>query len=76
MIMGDGKLKKYGGLTLCTDCYSVQDVKLLNVLVIRYGLVCSLHQHNEGQYRIYIHKKSLRLLDSIVRSWILVCYTK
>jgi hypothetical protein len=63
--------KKYGGLTLCTDCYSVQDVvKLLNVLVIRYGLVCSLHQHNEeGQYRIYIHKKSLRLLDSIVRSY-------
>jgi len=67
MIMGDG-LYKNGGLTLCTDCYSVKDVvKLLNVLVIRYGLICSMQQHNKGQYRIYIQKKSLKLLDSIER---------
>lgn len=50
--MGDGHFKD-GGLTLCTDCYSVQDVvKLVNVLTIRYGFKCSLHHRNEGQYRI------------------------
>ena len=65
--MGDGQLKD-NGLTLCTDCYPVQDVvRLLNVLVIRYGLVCSLHEPNKGCYRIYIRKKSLTLLESIVR---------
>jgi hypothetical protein len=69
LIMGDGQLKDHG-LTLCTDCYPIQDVvTLLNVLVIRYGLVCSLHQPNKGHYRIYIQKKSLRLLDSIVRPY-------
>lgn len=65
--MGDGQAKHGGGLTLCTDCYSIQDViRLLNVLLIRYRLVCSLHQPNKGSYRIYISKKSLRLLNTIV----------
>ena len=37
-IMGDGRNGK-GGLILCTDSFSLKDVvRLMNVLIIRYGL--------------------------------------
>ena len=55
--MGDGS-KQSHGLILCTDSYSLQDVvRLINVLIIRYGLICSLREHRKGQYRIYISAK-------------------
>ena len=66
LIMGDGYRR--GGLFLCTDSYTVQDVvRLQNVLIIRYNLSCSLRLHAEGHYWIYILKKSLVHLSSIVR---------
>lgn len=65
LIMGDGSARDYG-LTLCTDCYTLCDViKLMNVLIIRYGLICTLQKKREGQYRIYISSKSMPLLRSI-----------
>lgn len=56
--MGDGGFKGKG-IFLCTDSYSIQDVvRLMNVLIIRYDLKCTLHESNEG-YRIYIYRNSL-----------------
>ena len=54
MIMGDGVARPYG-LQLCTESYSIQDtMRILNTLIIRYRLDCSLHLQRSGQYRIYI----------------------
>lgn len=65
-IMGDGSKQRHG-LILCTDSYSIQDVvRLINVLIIKYDLICSIREHKEGQYRIYISQKSMHLLKSIV----------
>ena len=42
MIMGDGSSQRHG-LTICTDSLTLIDiVRLINVLIIRYRLVCSL----------------------------------
>jgi hypothetical protein len=57
-IQGDGKFVVSGGLRLCTDSYTIQDVvRLMNVLMVRYELKCTLHQSKEGQYQIFISKK-------------------
>ena len=41
-IMGDASARPHG-LLLCTDSYSVSDViKLMNVLMIKYELNCTL----------------------------------
>lgn len=69
--MGDGS-KQPSGLELCTDSYSIQDVvRLINVLIIRYGLICSLRERRKGQYRIYISAKSMANLRSIVEPFII-----
>lgn len=66
LIMGDGAVKRTG-LVLCTDSYSIEDtVRLLNVLVIRYKLECTLRIYRENQYRIYIRQNSLVSLVNIV----------
>lgn len=65
-IMGDG-VAKTTGLVLCTDSYSIQDtVRLLNVLIIRYKLECTLRTSRENQYRIYIRQNSMASLFNIV----------
>ena len=65
-IMGDGyKFRK--ALILCTDSNTIHDVvRLMNVLIIRYRLVCSLRSIRPNQYRIFIYFKSMPLLRSIV----------
>lgn len=65
-IMGDGASDKGCGVILCTDSYTVIDiVRLMNVLIIRYNLDCTLRKY--GQYnRIYIRSRSLPLLRTIV----------
>lgn len=56
----DGAGIKQGGLLLCTDGFTVPEVcKLMNVLMIRYGLNCTL-QYYAGLPRIYIPAKDLR----------------
>ena len=65
-IMGDGVARPYG-LQLCTDSYSLPDVvRLMNVLIIRYDLYCTLHKKREFQFRIYISEKSMGKLRSVV----------
>jgi len=65
-IMGDGTTDHGYGLIICTDSYSIQDIiKLMNVLMIKYRLNCKLRKHGI-HYRIYIQKRSIYLLKSIV----------
>jgi len=64
-IMGDGSVMKVG-MTLCTDSYSVPDiVRLMNVLMIKYHLDCTLQYHGVFP-RIYIKSGSMARLRTIV----------
>jgi hypothetical protein len=69
LIMGDGVGKPIG-LALCTNSYSVQDVvRLMNVLMIRYRLDCTIHlkrQNQKVEYMINIRQNSMALLVKIV----------
>jgi hypothetical protein len=66
MIMGDGASRDYG-LNICTDSYSLPDIiRIMNVLIIRYGLNCSAQLRRGDQYRIYIYSDSMLRLQSIV----------
>ena len=80
LIMGDGNADKHG-LILCTDSYSIEDVvRLMNVLIIKYRLNCSIFikaskypspkgwAQPEGQAspRIYIKSESMPVLRAIV----------
>jgi hypothetical protein len=65
----DGAGIKQGGLLLCTDGFTVPEVcKLMNVLMIRYGLNCTL-QYYAGLPRIYIPAKDLGRLRLIVEPY-------
>lgn len=49
LILGDGEFKSKG-IYLCTDSYAIQDVvRLMNVLIIRYKLKCTLHKASNGK---------------------------
>jgi hypothetical protein len=60
LIMGDGKFLSKG-ISICTDSYTIQDVvRLMNVLILRYELKCTLHKTNNNKgYRIYISRNSV-----------------
>lgn len=65
-ICGDGYWAK-SGVALCTESFNTKDtVRLLNVLVIKYRLECTLQQRGTGS-RIYIRGKSRALLCNIVK---------
>ena len=67
MVMGDGFLIKGGGVMLCTDSFTKEQVRLLvDALALRFGLSCTLCQHRANVYRLYIHKSSLSKLRAIV----------
>jgi len=72
LIMGDGSVQRHG-LILCTNSFSVQDVvRLMNVLIIRYGLECTIRiKRRQGsaqkiEFLIYIRESSMPLLRTIV----------
>ena len=68
LIMGDGTTKNTG-LIICTDSYTVQDtVLLMNVLIVRYDLKCTLHKSSNGlANRIYISKSSVSKVVEITK---------
>jgi hypothetical protein len=69
--MCDGKPEKSGGLTLCTDSFSIEDIKqLIFVLTMRYDFKCSVHHPRPNQYRIYFSKKSMESLRKIVAPYV------
>ena len=58
-ICDDGCLQASGGLQLCTNSFSIQDVTLLRVVLItRFGLNCTI-QKDRNKYVIYITKNSM-----------------
>ena len=68
--MGDGTISSRG-LKICTDSFSIPDVVLLmNVLMIKYRLKCTLRM-DENRPRIYISAKSIKLLKSYVDPYII-----
>jgi hypothetical protein len=70
LIMGDGIFKSKG-LILCTDSFSLPDViRLMNVLVIRYELNCTLHV-DENRYRIQISRASMEKVEIIVKPYMI-----
>lgn len=70
-IMGDGSVEK-NRLVLCTDSYSNQEVvQLMNVLMIKYRLECTMAGHNKGVPRIYIKASSMAQLRVVVFPYII-----
>jgi len=66
MIMGDGSVQRHG-LIICTDSYTIEDtIRLINVLIIKFRLECSLWAPRKNQYRIYIQQGSMASLLNIV----------
>lgn len=66
LIMGDGSVQR-SGLIICTDSYTLVDVvRLMNVLIVKYSLDCTMRRCRENQYRIYIGQNSMTLLIKIV----------
>lgn len=66
LIMGDGSKGRHG-LIICTDSFKLADVvRLINVLIIRYRLDCTIRIHDKKQYRIYVSQSSMVMLTNIV----------
>lgn len=72
LIQGDGGFKSKG-ISLCTDLYTLQDVvRLMNVLIIRYELKCTIHKASNGKgYRIYISRSSVGKVTEIVLPYLI-----
>ena len=65
-IIGDGSYTGKG-LLLCTDSFKIKEVVLLmNVLMIRYNINCTILYHSKKYPRIYISKKQIIPLQKIV----------
>lgn len=64
--MGDGTAQS-SGVRICTDSFKIQDlVSLINLLIIRYEIDCTLHT-DRGRFRVYIKKTSMPKLITIVK---------
>ena len=62
------RARKSYGLYINVDGYTIQDIVLLiNVLIIRFQLDCSLHRLKQNKYHIYIKNKSMPLLLKGIR---------
>ena len=71
LIMGDGQTSRHG-LVLCTNSFSISDVvRLINVLMIRYRLECSIREFRKStgkvEFMIYIKQGYMPLLRTIVK---------
>jgi hypothetical protein len=59
-------------LIICTDSYTIPEVvRLINVLMIRFRLDCTLRFHTSNQPRIYIRQRSMAKLQTIVGPYML-----
>lgn len=70
--MDDGQAVKRGGVTLCTDNFTLEEVHtMISVLQSKFGLKCTIHTKNvvKDQHRIYVSRSSLPLLRSHVQQF-------
>lgn len=71
-IQDDGAYVEKGGLTLCTDNFTLNDENTLKtVLETKFNLICTIQtkrfsNRDKTYYRIYISAKSLPLLKDLV----------
>lgn len=67
-IMDDGAWINNRGIKLCTNCFSLSDVKkLTNILEKKYNLKLAIHSAGFlNQYNIYIPKSNLPILIPLV----------
>ena len=67
--------KQKGGITLCTDNYTLEEVNvLIDVLKDNFNANCSIH-NKKGKsgrlyHRIYIKKNSFELIKPLIREYI------
>ena len=67
LIMGDGSVQRHG-LIICTDSYFIEDVvRLINVLIIKYRVDCTIRNPKVNQYRINIRERSMPHIREIVK---------
>ena len=70
-IMDDGYKDFYGGLTLCTDSYTKEEVQLLTlVLKNNFQISSKLSKRSTDQWRIRISKKELHKVRELVSKYI------
>jgi hypothetical protein len=74
-ICGDGQLVKKGGITLCTDNYTLDEVEILiHGLKYKFDADCSIHKKkgksNKIYYRIYIKKTSFDAIKPLIKEHI------
>ena len=65
----DGTFDKLNQVVvLCTDSFTLEEVELLiNVLNDKWNLECYINKTNNGGYRIVIPRRSLPILQSLLR---------
>ena len=69
-IMADGSYEK-GGLILCTDNFTMQEVcSLIGLLHYNFGFDCTLRETEKGHHRIYIKRSSMPHLRALVGSFL------
>lgn len=69
-IIDDGFQTKRNGVTLCTDCFSYEDVMILKTAIEKnFGFKCTLHFKNKKYYRIYISRKDLPRIIEILEKY-------
>jgi len=67
LVMGDGSKERHG-LIICTD--SIENVvRLINVLIIKYRIECTIKVRDQDKYRIYIREGSMPLLRQIIKPY-------
>jgi hypothetical protein len=68
--MGDGSVASYG-IKIGTDSFSIKEcVLLINVLIIKYNIDCTIHLNNDKP-RIYILSSSKDKLISLIKPYII-----
>lgn len=66
--MDDGTWIKNRGIKLCTNCFTLSDIKkLVNILENKYKLKVAIHATGVlNQYNIYIPKSNMSVLKPLV----------
>ena len=68
--MGDGSIASYG-IKIGTDSFSVKEcVLLINVLIIKYNINCTILMNNNNKPRIYIKAESKNRLISLIKPYL------
>lgn len=70
-ICDDGTYYAKGGLELCTDSFTLDEVIFLShILNYFFNLRCTLHTKRKNGYRIYIEKSSMSHLRNLVKPYL------